>query len=153
MLKYVVGNLLESGADVVAHCCNCHKVMGAGVAKALRLKWPRIYLVDIASDLSSEERLGTFTKSVPVTDTESGPVVYNLYGQLDTASRENPVAISYDALSSALELMADDLREQGFTGTIGIPKMGAGLAGGEWTVIENIVENTLGEFDVTVWCL
>ena len=146
-MKYKNGDLLDSGADVIAHCCNCQSVMGSGVAKAIRTNYLRAYQVDLSCQLEPEDRLGTFTKSVGV------PTIYNLYGQLTFASEIFTVAVDYDALRSSLQLMVQDLKSTGFSGTIGLPKLGAGLAGGDWSVIEKMLDEELDGFDVTVWCI
>lgn len=146
-MRYENGDLLASGSDVIAHCCNCENIMGAGVAKAIRLKYPRAYKADLDWQAEPEDRLGKFTKS------KGTPTIYNLYGQLTTANEIMKVAIDYDALRSALKLMTTDLKANNFKGTIGLPRLGAGLAGGKWEIIESILNEELAEFNVTVWSL
>ena len=34
--------------------------------------------------------------------------------------------------------------------TVGLPKIGAGLAGGDWIVIKNIIEDELKDLNVTI---
>jgi len=36
---------------------------------------------------------------------------------------------------------------------VGLPKIGAGLGGGDWSIISKIIEEELGEFDVTIYVL
>ena len=43
MVKLLEGNLLESGADYIAHQVNCQGKMNSGVAKQIRNKWPEVY--------------------------------------------------------------------------------------------------------------
>ena len=43
MITYKNGNLLESGCDIICHQVNCQKVMGSGIAKQIREKWPIVY--------------------------------------------------------------------------------------------------------------
>ena len=72
------------------------------------------------------------------------PIVVNLYGQFDyTGRRSGKMDLDYNALRSALKAM----REK-FTGkTFGMPMIGAGLAGGDWNVIERIIEEEMrGEY-------
>ena len=42
-IVYKEGNLLDAQTDVIAHQVNCQGVMGSGVAKQIRDKWPRVY--------------------------------------------------------------------------------------------------------------
>jgi O-acetyl-ADP-ribose deacetylase (regulator of RNase III) len=43
------------------------------------------------------------------------------------------------------------LRGIGFTGTIGLPKIGAGTGGGKWEVISEIIEKTLNGWEVKIY--
>ena len=50
MLKHAKGNLIdmaEAGLfDIIVHGCNCQNVMGSGIAKEIRERYPRAYEVD-----------------------------------------------------------------------------------------------------------
>ena len=64
--------------------------------------------------------------------------------------------IRYDALSACLKLLADWAKTLEIDGKIVSfhgPRMGAGLAGGDWTLIEKIVDEVLGEFNVYIYDL
>lgn len=41
-IKHITGNVLDSDAPIIAHQVNCMGVMGAGVAKCIREKYPDI---------------------------------------------------------------------------------------------------------------
>jgi len=43
MIKYVRGNLLDAPQPIIVHQVNCQGVMGSGVAKAIRDKYPQAY--------------------------------------------------------------------------------------------------------------
>ena len=40
---YKKGNLLDAQTDVIAHQVNCQGVMGSGVAKQIKEKWPDVF--------------------------------------------------------------------------------------------------------------
>lgn len=40
MIKHIKGDIFQSGADVILHQVNCQGVMGSGVAKQVREKYP-----------------------------------------------------------------------------------------------------------------
>ena len=42
-VKYYNGDLLESGCDYICHQVNCQGVMGSGIAKSIREKWPVVF--------------------------------------------------------------------------------------------------------------
>lgn len=141
MIRYIDGDLVRDAAnyDVIAHCCNCFCTMGAGIAPQIKHKFPEAYAVDCETQSGDEFKLGTISYTENTT-----PIVVNLYGQFDyTGRRSGKMDLDYDALRSALKVM----REK-FTGkTFGLPMIGAGLAGGDWNVIESIIEEEMrGEY-------
>ena len=44
MVTFHNGNILDSGADIICHQVNCQGKMNSGVAKAIREKWPEVYI-------------------------------------------------------------------------------------------------------------
>ena len=42
-MKVVTGNVLDSNADVIIHQVNCQGVMGSGVAKQVKDRYPVVY--------------------------------------------------------------------------------------------------------------
>lgn len=141
MIRYIDGDLVRDAAnyDVIAHCCNCFCTMGAGIAPQIKHKFPEAYAADCETQSGDESKLGAITYTENTT-----PIVVNLYGQFDyTGRRSGKMDLDYDALRSALKAM----REK-FTGkTFGLPMIGAGLAGGDWNVIESIIEEEMrGEY-------
>lgn len=59
----------------------------------------------------------------------------------------------YDAIREGLERVAEFALSRG--ATIHMPRIGAGLAGGDWSVIERLVDEALSDrgLDVTVYDL
>jgi O-acetyl-ADP-ribose deacetylase (regulator of RNase III) len=137
MIKYIDGDLVKDAElfDVVAHCCNCFCSMGAGIAPQIKNKFPEAYEVDCETIKGGKSKLGTITYTENTT-----PIIVNLYGQYDyTVRRNGQMDLDYDALRSALREMKNQ-----FTGLLfGMPLIGCGLAGGDWDVIEAIIEEEL----------
>ena len=143
MIKYVDGDLItlaKHGAfDVIFHCCNCFCTMGSGIAPQIKTAFPEAYEVDCKTTSGDKNKLGTITYTE-----NSKPTVVNLYGQFGYGNRKLGLPdVDYDALRSAIKQMKEK-----FSGKIfGGPKIGAGLAGGDWSVIEKIIEEEMrGEF-------
>lgn len=141
--KVVYDNLIDMAKagqfDVIAHGCNCHCVMGAGIAKAIKTNWPAAYLADLATKKGDRSKLGTYSLA-----TVDGLTIVNLYTQYNYT--RDKVDVEYPALEQCLQKLRDE-----FTGQrIGLPMIGAGLAGGNWGIIKEIIGNTLHGEDVTV---
>lgn len=161
MLKYKVGDLIKSArsgeVNVIGHGCNCMNTMKSGIAPKVAEAFPEAWTADQMTARGDRAKLGTFSSAF----SKSGVLVYNLYSQYTfTGRKEGKMDLDYWALRSALSMMAmslhakcrtldispDDLR-------IGLPKIGAGLAGGDWGIISRMIENRLQDFNVTIYVL
>ncbi len=166
MLKYKVGDLIEAAkkgeVDVIAHCCNCQVNMGSGIAPLIKAAFPYAWEADLETTKGDWKKLGTVSYGVP--DAEDYleydvPDVFNLYGQFGYGKRKTGGRdLNYDALYNALDLMTKKLQEWGSDPVcthIGLPMLGAGLAGGDWDIIEMMIRKTLVKagFDVTIYKL
>jgi O-acetyl-ADP-ribose deacetylase (regulator of RNase III) len=140
-IKYIKGDLLRDrkNFDVIAHQCNCFLSFGAGIAAQIRVQIPEAHQVDLKTQYGDKNKLGTISHTV-----NAVPTVVNMYGQYKYTRHE--VDTNYDALRSCIK----KLKEK-FTGKkIGMPLIGAGLAAGDWKVIEKIIEEELVDEDITV---
>lgn len=143
MIKYVDGDLVkmaQNGAfDVIAHGANCFCVMGSGLAPQIKKAFPEAYKVDCETIKGDKNKLGTISYTL-----ETYPTVVNIYSQYGTKGRlEGKIDLDYDALRKGLKALKEK-----FSGkTIGLPMIGAGLAGGSWDIIEKIIEEEMiGEY-------
>ncbi len=144
MIRYITGDLVRDAEnfDVIIQCANCFCTMGAGIAPQIKKKFPEAYEVDCETISGDKNKLGTITYTKL-----TKPTVINLYGQYGFNGRKHgEVDVDYDAVRSGLKLVKEN-----FSGKfIGMPKIGAGLAGGNWDIIERIIDEELrGEY-VTV---
>ena len=145
MIKYVIGDLVRDAEnyDVIAHVCNCFCTMGAGIAPQIKAKFPEAYEADCKTAKGDINKLGTISYTE-----NTKPIVVNLYGQYDyTGRRSGKMDLDYDALRKSLVLMQEKYKGK----MMAMPKIGAGLAGGDWKQIEGIIEDVMrGEYVVIV---
>lgn len=139
-MRIIDGNLLEGDWEVAFHCANPHKIMGSGVAYALKTKWPEVEVADNVYKVQDpEKRLGDFS-SAYVENYEK--IVVNLYGQVGVGCDGNPLNrnCSYDHLFNAMYKVCKIINDEhdGFFPTkIGVPyKMACDRAGGAWRIVE-----------------
>lgn len=134
-IEYRKGNLLDVKEGVIIHGCNLQGVMGAGVAKAIKEKYPKCfdeykkYLF-----LTESVTLGEFSTY------EASPhlVIENLLTQINYGRDPRVRYVSYDAISYGFKALNKKHSE---TVPFYFPKIGAGLGGGNWEVIEKIIES------------
>lgn len=147
-IREIKGDITKTDCNIIAHGCNCFCVMGAGVAAALKRKWPEVYEADVRTMIGDKNKLGTFT----YTFTKDGKLIFNLYTQY-YYGRDRP-HVSYLALQDALEGMRDFIEGQSsILPRIALPRIGCGLAGGEWGVVRGIIEEVFTKHVVTVHTL
>lgn len=141
MLKEIKGDLVKQAHefDVIAQGNNCFLTMGAGIAKAIKEKFPEAYERDLDTQFGNKAKLGTITYTRKTT-----PIIINCYSQYKYG-REKRHA-DYDAIRSCMKEI-----KQLFSGKkIGMPRIGCGLAGGDWNVVKLIIEEELEGEDVTI---
>ena len=143
MIHYRQGDLLTTNDEYIIHGVNCRGVMNAGLAKTIREKWPVVYCRYMEmikrfnkDDVPDDERLSSF-QIVEISDPRNRPThVINFFSQ--TTYGHNGRFVSYDALDEGLAALAVELRKRKVK-SISIPKIGSGLGGGNWKVIEQII--------------
>ncbi len=146
-MEIIKGDLLDLADqgrfDVVVHGCNCFHTMGAGIARQIRNRYPSAFTADCATNFGDAQKLGTYSVSEVTSGTATFWVV-NAYTQYALGATKR--LVDYEALSEVFCSIARD-----FSGkTIGYPKIGAGLAGGDWDVISKIIDTALSGEDHTL---
>ncbi|MDB4311956.1 macro domain-containing protein [bacterium] len=162
LLTYIVKDLIDAAKDgdinVLAHGCNCYNTMGSGIAPLIAKAFPAMHEVDQRTTKGDEKKLGNLTGAV----VSENLVGFNLYSQYGYWGRnKGEMDLDYDALESALIKLRDRLQEALHKGwltvdpIIGLPKIGAGLAGGDWEKIEKIIHKQLTQhgYEVIIYVL
>lgn len=149
MITEIKGNLLQmakSGKfDVIIHGANCLCTMGAGVAKSIAHEFPEALVADRQTIRGDKLKLGTFT-SVFVTDYKF--FIVNLYTQFGFGASKN--AEEQEGRYIAIRNGLKKIKEVYAGKRLGIPLIGAGLAGGDWNIIRSIIISELEGEDVAI---
>jgi O-acetyl-ADP-ribose deacetylase (regulator of RNase III) len=147
-MKSVIGDLVSLADDglfdVIIHGCNCFCTMGAGIAKAIRIRWPQSYEADIATKKGDKNKLGTISVAEVKNSKNSVLYIVNAYTQYRYGG--GVLRADYDAIRSCMKAV----KERFGNLRIGHPKIGAGLAGGDWKIISKIIEEELSSTDHTL---
>ncbi len=146
MIIELQGDLLESDCEVIAHGCNCFCNMGAGIAVQIKYKHPMAFNIDFLTKRGDAKKLGTFTA------VDLGAVtIYNLYTQYRYGRGKH---LDEDALVSALEVMKEDIEAKyDEWPKVGIPRIGCGLAGGDWKLVKPLIEEVFVSKTLYVYSL
>jgi O-acetyl-ADP-ribose deacetylase (regulator of RNase III) len=139
-MKIVGGDLIELAKlgtfDVIIQGCNCQCRMGRGIALTIKQQFPEAVAADCQTIIGDRHKLGNFTSARIQRDGWDFTIV-NGYTQFHWEGEG--VLADYDAIRSVFRQV-----KQKFGGQrIGYPKLGAGLARGDWSIISSIIESEL----------
>ena len=138
------------GPKVIVHVCNDAGGWGAGFVVALSRRWKgpeelyRRWHREGAGDGRPPFALGE-VQFVPV---EDDLWVANLVGQHGLKTVNGVPPVRYDAIRDGLKTVARFAKESG--ASVHMPRIGAGLAGGDWARISRIIEEELVNRGVAV---
>lgn len=139
-MKHVKGDLLAMGKanefDIIVQGCNCHNVMGSGIARQIRDQFPDAWLADQETLAGDRNKLGRYTIGMA-----GRLVVINAYTQYNTAKFPGQDVFEYNSFENILENLAIRFGKY----RIGLPMIGMGLAGGDPTRIMPMLEKFADE--------
>lgn len=133
-VQYMTGDLFAiPDMQVLAHGCNCAGVMGAGIARSFRTRYPAMYLVYQRKCRASVTPLSL--GDAWVWRDAALPWVANLATQVRPGSRAIPAAIR-----TSLHALRQQCETSAIT-RIAMPHIGCGLGGLRWEQVQPIVED------------
>lgn len=166
-IEYIEGDATEpkgEGPHIIVHCCNDLGAWGSGFVVALSKKWPepeKAYSDKTIKEAIKKERgkipleLGD-ADVIQVEGIKEGIEIYvaNIIGQHRIGFSGDIPPIRYEALRIGFKKVIDIFNEETilekFGGmciarkplTIHMPRLGCGLAGGDWALIEPLIQAT-----------
>lgn len=142
--QYIKGDIVKIFLEGhnVAHGCNCFHTMGAGVAGQLAKAYPPILAIDVhETECEDPDKLGNYTRATG----ERGQICFNLYTQYLPGPN-----LDYGALLYAFQSLNHWAGGCLETPTVYIPRIGAGIAGGDWEKIKTIIDWFTPDVDIIV---
>lgn len=151
MVKVVKGNLLDSKEHIIAHQVNCQKKMGAGVAKAIREKFPAVF----EKYCQTHPQLGMV--DFIYADPDKGrQFIANMYAQ-DNFGYDGKQYTNYDAFRQCCKCIVKECRLSAHIGktlTVAMPyKIGSDRGGADWDKIMDILLEEFTDVDLTLYKL
>jgi O-acetyl-ADP-ribose deacetylase (regulator of RNase III) len=128
MITYLKGDATEpvTRPAIIAHICNDIGLFGAGFAKALAIKYPKVKQTYLDYYYKDELRHGKVIYAIPnINDTSL--IVAHMVAQRGVISKDNPKPLMLDALKAALTALA--YHSEVLPHSIHMPRIGCGLAG------------------------
>lgn len=155
MIRYVEGDATALERGVLVHVCNDIGAWGRGFTAAVSARWSE------PEEAYRAMRTPRYLGRVDIVPVAPMLWVANLIGQHGIRSERNPHPVDYDAIRLGLAGVAGfaaarprlDYAGMYNAKPVHMPRIGCGLAGGEWGRIEPLVAEMLGGLDVTVYDL
>jgi len=136
-----------SGSKIIAHICNDLGGWGKGFVVAVSRRWPepeREYRRWHRDRAGNDFGLG----AVQLVSVRPDTWVANMIGQHGMKQGSAGPPIRYNAVERCLATLAGHAARLG--ASVHMPRIGCGLAGGKWELIEPIVARTLSEHGIAV---
>lgn len=144
-MNIIKGDLVEMAKvgdfDVIVHGCNCYHSMTGGIARQLKETFPEISKSDEKTTYGDISKLGSFSSTIITLDSGKLLNIINAYTQY-MPGRD----VRYGAILESfikINIAFPDKK-------IGIPKIGCGIAGGEWDIVEQIIDIPMKNKNLTV---
>jgi O-acetyl-ADP-ribose deacetylase (regulator of RNase III) len=153
-IKYIKGDATEpivigDKYSVICHCCNALGAWGKGFVVPLGQKYPiakEKYLKFIKMT-REENRLG----SVSFAKATDNIIVANIIGQYNIYPKDGKIPLDYEALEKGFRSVIEMFQTNDIPLTVHMPKIGCGLAGGDWNRVEEIIKNTFINSNIEVY--
>lgn len=149
-IEYVVGDATApkgAGPKIIAHVCNDAGGWGKGFVVAISRRWPgpeAAFRSWYRERATNDFALGA-VQLVPVAGDLN---VANMIGQRGFRPSPDDPPIRYQAIETALDTLGG--KALGLGATVHMPRIGCGLAGGRWELIEPLVNKSLIRHGVAV---
>lgn len=139
--------LLEQG--LLLHGCNAQGVMGSGVVRLIKQRWPEAFEAYAAFCRSRtvQDRLGQVVFALMAHGVTIGNcVTQEFYG------KDGAKYASYDLIDDCMIKVHEYMLAHAVS-TVYLPKIGCGLGGLHWPAVQAILEHRLHNLEVVVCVL
>jgi O-acetyl-ADP-ribose deacetylase (regulator of RNase III) len=144
MITEIRGDLFKTEAEVIIHGCNCQGVMGAGVAKIIKEKYPEAYKLYRNEYNKNGLKLGNIQCVW-----DNSKLIINAMTQEFCGNDKNIVYVDYNAVRECM----NKIYVQNASYSVAMPKIGCGLANGDWNIVKQIIKEELPDMNVLVYYL
>jgi len=152
-INYVKGDAthpIGEGRKILIHCCNdcVPGKWGAGFVMAISKRWPHVRNEYVKWSKGKMPAPPYKLGCVQFVKVENDIVIGNMLGQHGIGTQNKIPPIRYSAIAQCLDKVWRAAKSN--NASVHAPKFGAGLAGGKWEIIEDIIVNSLCNRDISV---
>jgi O-acetyl-ADP-ribose deacetylase (regulator of RNase III) len=141
---YVNGNLLDCSESILIHGTNAQGKFASGVAGQIRTRYPEAYTAYMKTYVTDGLQLGLIIPAISGEKLILNAITQEFYGY------NNQTYVNYPALISIFNQLNKIFNKDD---RIAMPMIGAGLGGGDWNRIEEIIEISAVNYQPVVYQL
>lgn len=153
-IEYRKGDVLKALSneeiDILAHGVNCSGGFGSGIAGQIAKEYPIVKQEYLYIYNTISWRLG----KIQIVDINKRLIIncatQQYYGR-DPQSQPNNRYCDYEAISKCMAELYKLVYKENLK--IGIPRIGCGLAGGNWDIVEAIINEAFSDYTIYVYDL
>lgn len=147
MVQYITGNLFSTKATLIAHGVNCRGAFGSGVAGQMKRIFPGAYTAYIEKYQKEGWKLGD-VQIIEIAP-NTFPLIANCATQFGYGYADGQTVFAdYPAIERVMEVLEYYCSTRKYS--LAIPRIGAGLAGGDWETINQIIKDVFDKSPVTL---
>ena len=140
-------DIFEGTQNVVGHQTNCQGVMGSGIAKIVRTKYPECY-EEYHSFCETFENKEDLLGKCQLCKVGDNKYIANLFGQLNYGT--DKCYSDYEALKNALNTLKMQCAGKGLS--VSLPyNISCGRAGGDWNIVYGIIKAVFQNYPVILY--
>lgn len=140
MIQTIYGNILDQTKGIIVHGVNCQSIMGAGIALSVKDKYPQAYndyYLKCNRTVDKHSLLG----EIVTTQINNDLYIVNAFTQVNYGRYHYWGDQNYEAIQSVFTKINPLAFETNLP--VMFPMIGSGLGGGDWNIIQNIIELSL----------
>lgn len=159
-IELIQGDIFDTHNVVIAHGVNCRGGFGSGIAGQIAKKYPKVreeylkYHNEVGWQLADIQIIGCGELMGPTSTNPNSyykpRIIVNCATQ-DAYLPRGVLHANYHAIERVCKKLRHFCKEENHT--LALPKIGCGLAGGDWNAVEEIYQNVFHDMDVKVYYL
>lgn len=134
-------NILDSDCEAIVNTVNCVGVMGKGLARQFRMRYPYMFLAYKDACAADRIKIGQIHEYY---DRATGKLIINFPTKVHWRDKSDLNHIAAGLITLARYIEASRIK------SIAIPPLGCGLGGLDWNVVEPLIRYTLQDLPIRV---
>lgn len=151
-IKIIEGDVLNAQEGIIGHQVNCYGIMGAGLAKQIKVRYPNVFkeYSSLCNLYENRDKRLDLLGQCQFVAIGTDKYIANIFGQYGMGTSRQQT--DYDALyKGLLELKAYSVKNEL---NVALPYgLGCGLAGGDWNIVSDMIADIFIDRNISLYKL